>query len=128
MRYRRIFDIIEVLRRFIIELQIKLLWKYFENWVLKLLSCIAWRLNNVLMNKLNPLSTAVSLFLFYLLDFDLPEHVFLKKHSRAPLLKHKKKTKNNFKQHVKLLIFFKIFITKNLYNNKRTIKKHVLHN
>ena len=53
MRHERIFDIIELLRRFIIELQMKLLCMYFKDWVLKLLICITWRLNNVLTSVLD---------------------------------------------------------------------------
>ena len=48
IRHRRIFDIIKSLRRFIIELQMKSLCMHFGDWVLKLLNCIAWRLNDVL--------------------------------------------------------------------------------
>ena len=45
MRYRRIFNIIDSFKRFIIELQTKLLFIYFNVWVLKLLNCIAWKLS-----------------------------------------------------------------------------------
>ena len=56
---------------------------YFGDWVLKLLNCIAWRLNS----GVGPLTAAAPPSLSYLLDPDLSEKWFFEKPSSGPLVK-----------------------------------------
>ena len=61
---------------------------YFGDWVLKLLNCIAWRLNS----GVGPLTAAAPPSLSYLLDPDLSEKWFFEKPSSGPLVINKKKS------------------------------------
>ena len=85
MRYQRIFNIINTFKRFIIELQIKSLCIYFEDWVLKLLSYITWKLsfNAELFDRQTD-----RFFYFIYWTLTHQKNVFLKKHPRAPLFIH----------------------------------------
>ena len=85
IRHRRIFDIIEFICKFTIELLLRSKMKQLKNWMQQLCYCKSWKINLIAESCWIFFATIELFDLFYLLNFDLLKNNFLKNYSRALL-------------------------------------------